>query len=75
MNKILVESVSSILNIESEAVTLDTSQENTPSWDSLAHLRLILEIEQNLGIRFQSQDIPKLTSVANLSKALSDFGR
>jgi len=71
MNKILVESVSSILNIESEAVTLDTSQENTPSWDSLAHLRLILEIEQNLGIRFQSQDITRLTSVAVLNGAIS----
>ncbi len=75
MNKILVESVSSVLKIQPEAVTLETSQENTPSWDSLAHLRLILEIEHNLGIRFRSQDIPQLTSVANLSKAISDFGR
>jgi acyl carrier protein len=75
MNKILMESVSSILKVEPEAVTLETSQENTPSWDSLAHLRLILEIEQNLGIRFHSKDIPKLTSVANLSKALSDLGQ
>ena len=74
MNKILVKSVSSVLNIKLEAITLETSQENTLSWDSLAHLRLILEIEQNLGIRFRSQDIPELTSVANLSKAVSDLG-
>ena len=71
MNKILVEAVSSILNIKPEAVTLETSQQHTPSWDSLAHLRLILEIEQNLGIRFQSQDITRLTSVAVLNGAIS----
>jgi hypothetical protein len=31
MNKILVESVSSVLSIKPEAVTLETSQENTTS--------------------------------------------
>jgi acyl carrier protein len=75
MNEILVESVSTVLNIKPGCVTLDTSQENTPSWDSLAHLRLIIEIEQNLDIRFRSQDIPNLTSVASLSKAVSELGR
>ncbi len=71
MNKTLVDAVSSILKIKPEAVTLETSKENTPSWDSLAHLRLILEIEYNLGIRFESQDIPQLTSVAALNEAIS----
>jgi acyl carrier protein len=75
MNKALVEAVSSILNIKPEAVALETSQENTPSWDSLAHLRLIIEIEQNLGIRFQSQDITRLTSVAALNESISKLGR
>jgi acyl carrier protein len=75
MNKILVDAVSSILDIQPEAVTLETSVENTPSWDSLAHLRLILEIEQNLGIRFRSQDITHLTSVAAFNGAIAKLGR
>jgi acyl carrier protein len=75
VNRILVECVSSVLDIEPEAVMLETSQENTPSWDSLAHIRLILEIEQTFGIRFRSQDIPKMTSIANLSSAVSGLGR
>jgi acyl carrier protein len=75
MNKSLVEAVSSILNIQPEKVTPETSQENIQSWDSLAHLRLILEIEQNLGIRFRSQDIPHLTSVADFEEAISKLGR
>jgi acyl carrier protein len=75
MNKILVDAVSSILEIQPEAVTLETSVENTPSWDSLAHLRMILEIEQNLGIRFRSQDITQLTSVAAFNEAIAKLGR
>jgi acyl carrier protein len=75
MNKVLIDAVSSILNIKPEAVTLEINQENTPTWDSLAHLRLILEVEQNLGIRFQSQDITRLNSVAALSEAISKLGR
>ena len=71
MNKVLVESISTVLGIRKEDVTLKMSQENTSSWDSLAHLRLIIEIEQNLGIRFRSQDIPRLTSVASLELAIS----
>jgi acyl carrier protein len=75
MNKVLVEAISSILKIRPDAVTLETNQENTPAWDSLAHLRLVLEIEQNLGIRFPSQNIPQMTSVADLNEAISKLGR
>ncbi len=75
MNKVLVDAVSSILEIQPESITPETSVENTPSWDSLAHLRLILEIEQNLGIRFRSQDIIQLTSVAAFNEAISKLGQ
>jgi acyl carrier protein len=75
MNQSLVEAVSSILNIQPETVKPDTSATNTPTWDSLAHLRLILEIEHSLGIRFKTQDIPKLTSVALLDQAVLELKR
>lgn len=48
------------------------SQENTPQWDSLNHLRLVLELEQNLGIRFRAQDIPRMTSVAAIEAVLQE---
>lgn len=34
MNKVLVESISTVLGIRKEDVTLKMSQENTSSWDS-----------------------------------------
>lgn len=72
MNPKLIQTISTILNIDTSKITPDLSQENTPQWDSLTHLRLILELEQNLGIRFRSQDIPAMTSVAAIESVLRE---
>lgn len=73
MNQKLVQTISTILKIEASRVTPELSQENTPQWDSLTHLRLILELEQNLGIRFRSEDIPAMTSVAAIESVLRNM--
>jgi acyl carrier protein len=70
MNPKLVQTISTILKVDPSRVTPELSQENTPQWDSLTHLRLILELEQNLGVRFRSQDIPAMTSVAAIEDVL-----
>jgi acyl carrier protein len=70
MNPKLVQTISTILKVEPSRVAPELSQENTPQWDSLTHLRLILELEQNLGVRFRSQDIPAMTSVAAIEDVL-----
>lgn len=73
MNQRLLQTVSTILEVDASQVTPDLSQENTPQWDSLAHLRLILELELNLGVRFRSQDIPEMTSVAAIQRVLQEM--
>lgn len=73
MDKKLVDTISTILNVDPSRITPDLSQENTAQWDSLAHLRLVLELEQNLGVRFRSQDIPAMTSVAAIQRVLREM--
>jgi acyl carrier protein len=70
LDKRLVEAVSRTLGMPAEKVTGDTSHQNTPAWDSVAHLNLILEIEEIFGARFSTEDIPSLTSVGRLQQAL-----
>lgn len=41
-------------------------QEFIEQWDSLGHLQLIMAIEQEFGLRFNSEKIPKLTSLAKI---------
>lgn len=36
------------------------SAENTPQWDSLAHLNLILSIEEEFHIDIDTSEIPRL---------------
>lgn len=39
---------------------------DVPDWDSLMHVRLMLEIEQAFSIRFTALEIGKLESVGDL---------
>jgi acyl carrier protein len=66
--------MSRVLKLNPGSITPETSQENTEAWDSLAHLNLILEIEAAFGVRFSSEEIPLLTSVARLQEALERHG-
>jgi acyl carrier protein len=66
----LVQTVSRTFRLDPAAVSAETNTENTPSWDSVAHLTLILEIESTFGVRFSTEEIPSLTSVGLLHAAL-----
>jgi len=74
LDRRLVEAMSRVLKLNPACITLETNQENTEAWDSLAHLNLILEIEATFGVRFSSEEIPQLTSAARLQEALIRHG-
>jgi acyl carrier protein len=74
LDRRLVEAMNRALKLNPGSITPETSQENTEAWDSLAHLNLILEIEAAFGVRFSSEEIPLLTSVARLQEALERHG-
>ena len=59
--------ISEILQIpESEA-------QMAKDWDSLAHLQIVLAVEDAFGVKFQTEEIPKLTSYTAIVKALDLF--
>ncbi len=70
LDKRLIESLSRAVKIDPAVVTLDTSQANTPTWDSFAHLKLVFEIEDAFDVRLSSEEIPQVTSVARLQEIL-----
>jgi acyl carrier protein len=67
----LVKVVGQVLGIAPGTITTETGADNTPAWDSVGHLNLVLEIESVFGVRFSSQDIPLLTSVGRIQEVLS----
>ena len=48
----------------------DLSMDSLPKWDSLKHVQLLTEIEDQFGIDLDMQDIMTMTSVSAIKKVL-----
>ena len=71
IDKQLIETVSRTFDLDPSQVSAQTSPSNTPAWDSVGHLNLILELEEVFQIRFSSAEIPEVNSVERLQQAIS----
>jgi acyl carrier protein len=54
--------VGAVLGLEPEAVTDDTSVDTVAEWDSLAHMNLILAIEEEFDVVVPDEEAADLTS-------------
>lgn len=50
----------------SEAVYVTSSQKNCEAWDSLHHLDLILELENEFGISLEPEEIAAMTDFVSI---------
>jgi len=66
--------IAKALNQSVEKVTVDSSMENTEAWDSLAHMDVILSIEQHYGINLEGDEIAEMLSVRSIADALEKKG-
>jgi acyl carrier protein len=55
-----------IFNVEKSSLSLDTAYGSIKEWDSVNHLRLVMESEKKFGLSFPIEKIEQL-------KKLSDF--
>ena len=66
MEQKIFEIVSQIMGVPLESVTLASSAENIPTWDSLKHMNLVLALEQTFDIHFSEEQIVELTRVETI---------
>ena len=52
-------------------VNADTTANDIDEWDSLAHIRLILQIEKSFSLHFDASEIEKLENVGQMSELIS----
>ncbi len=62
----------SILGLPKEQFNDDTSTDNTAGWESVAHLNLIMAIEETFGISFMPEDTMEMTSVRLIKLVLDE---
>lgn len=55
------------LGVEVGSVDVSASSTNTEAWDSLAHMRLVMAVEQEIGRPLTPQEILSLDCIENLA--------
>ncbi len=57
---------------DSLVLTMDTTAQDIPAWDSLNHVNIIVSVEQHFGVRFAISEVEKLQSVGDLVNLVSE---
>ncbi|WP_179024050.1 AMP-binding protein [Shewanella sp. Scap07] len=55
-----------IFNLQQTELSISSSSQNTPGWDSLGHLMLVTEAEEQFGVQLTPIEIMKATSLQQL---------
>jgi acyl carrier protein len=65
--------VDRVFKVSPEPVTAQTSVGQLPGWDSFGHLRLIMEIEKEFGLRFPTDKIIEANTVEAICQLVSQL--
>ena len=56
--------VASILKVDRLTLSPDTTYNSIPQWDSIIHLRLVMEIEEKYNVDIPMDEIPSIKKLA-----------
>jgi acyl carrier protein len=59
-----------VLDLEAECIEESTTQDNTPNWDSLNHVNLIIAVEQEFDLTFSPEEIEGMVSFSKIVETL-----
>tara|TARA_Y100000590_G_scaffold463096_1_gene628940 strand:+ start:26 stop:280 length:255 start_codon:yes stop_codon:yes gene_type:complete len=69
LNKIFM----NIFQLKNKDVNKNISMQNINKWDSLNHIGLISEIEENFNIQFKDNEIVDMTSYKSIVKKIKNY--
>lgn len=70
----VIELFAGVLGTEPERLTEETSPANTSTWDSIANIMLITEIEAQFEIELCTSDIESMRSIGQVRAILQRLG-
>lgn len=62
--------VSKVLKIDIDKIDLSASRDNLPQWDSLTHIKLLCELEEEFDIDIPIEEIPSIRKLEDFIKYL-----
>jgi acyl carrier protein len=60
-----------VLDLPGDAKVEALGRSSCPEWDSLRHVKLMLEVQREFGVRFGGGDILRLDSFSEIRRALA----
>ena len=64
--------VSNVLGYPIEQIDDDTSPDTVKTWDSLRHMKLVLALEEELGVQLTADQIVEMNNVALILAVLDE---
>jgi acyl carrier protein len=65
--------VRDVLDNEQVIITEQTRSADVPGWDSMAHINIVIAVEERFGVRFSSADLARLRGDGQAIDALVDL--
>jgi acyl carrier protein len=63
-----------VLRVPADRVGADAAIGNVPNWDSTAHMRMMLALEDEFGIDLDETRMVEMTSFAKIRAVVEDLG-
>ncbi|MCP4138108.1 MAG: acyl carrier protein [bacterium] len=64
----LIKLAAETLDIDEKELTLESAAEELEEWDSVAHINMVSEVEEEFGVTIPIDDITKITKVKDFLK-------
>jgi acyl carrier protein len=74
MRQKLVQILADTLGLDASDIPADASMERMSAWDSVAHLNVVMSLEQEFGVSFSADEIISLNSLPLIEQALTARG-
>lgn len=63
--------VANLFEVSPDSISLDTAYESIPQWDSVMHLRLMMEVGASYGVDIPLDEIPNLKTLGAIYSKLN----
>lgn len=73
-NEKLIESFANTLGVETEVIVDSLEYNSISQWDSIAHMTLIAELEDQFDVMLDTDQIIAMSSVTKAKEILADYG-
>jgi acyl carrier protein len=66
----VAKSITSILDLPNQEITMRTTADDVEGWDSFNHINIVVAIENEFGIKFNTSEVEELRQVGEFVKLI-----